>query len=84
MVDITIVFSRKVRNFLPRHSFVTIFNLFIRPLLDYGYVTFNRIYRSFIHQKAKFHSTLIFSNIFSQNKKEGLLGQNRLSRMAKI
>ena len=54
MVDICIVFSRKVRNFLPRHSFVTIFNLFIRPLLDYGYVTFNRIYRSFIHHKLNF------------------------------
>ena len=49
-VNKTIGLLRKLQNTLPRTSLITIFKSFIRPLLDYGDIIYDRAYNTSFHQ----------------------------------
>ena len=48
-VNKTIGLLRKLQNTLPRTSLITIFKSFIRPLLDYGNIIYDRAYNTSFH-----------------------------------
>ena len=52
-VNKTIGLLRKLQNTLPRTSLITIFKSFIRPLLDYGDITYDQAYNTSFHQNIK-------------------------------
>ena len=49
-VNKTIGFLRKLQNILPRTSLITIFKSFIRPLLDYEDIIYDRANTTSFHQ----------------------------------
>ena len=52
-VNKTIGLLRKLQNTLPRTSLITIFKSFIRPLLDYGDITYDQAYNTSFHQNIE-------------------------------
>ena len=52
-VNKTIGLLRKLQNTLPRTSLITIFKSFIRPLLDYGDIIYDRAYNTSFHQNIE-------------------------------
>ena len=52
-VNKTIGLLRKLQNTLPRTSLITIFKSFIRPLLDYGDIIYDRAYKTSFHQNIE-------------------------------
>ena len=49
----TVGLLRKLQNTLPRTSLITIFKLFIRPILDYGDIICDRAYNTSFHQNIE-------------------------------
>ena len=49
----TICLLRKLQNTLPRTSLITIFKSFMRPILDYGDIIYNRAYNTSFHQNIE-------------------------------
>ena len=52
-VNKTIGLLCKLQNTLPRTSLLTIFKSFIRPLLDYGDIIYDRAYNTSFHQNIE-------------------------------
>ena len=52
-VNKTIRLLRKLQNTLPRTSLITIFKSFIRPILDYGDIIYDRTYNTSFHQNIE-------------------------------
>ena len=52
-VNKTIGLLCKLQNTLPRTSLITIFNSFIRHLLDYGDIIYGRAYNTSFHQNTE-------------------------------
>ena len=52
-VNKTVGLLRKLQNTLPRTSLITIFKLFIRPILDYGDIICDRAYNTSFHQNIE-------------------------------
>ena len=52
-VNKTIGLLRKLQNFLPRESLITIYKSFISPHLDYRDTIYDRAYNSLFHQNIK-------------------------------
>ena len=52
-VNKTVGLLRKLHNILPRPALLTIYNSFIRPLLDYGDILYDQAYNTSFHQKRE-------------------------------
>ena len=52
-VNKTVGLLHKLQNTLPRTSLITIFKLFIRPILDYGDIICDRAYSTSFHQNIE-------------------------------
>ena len=52
-INKTIGLLRKLQNFLPRKSLLTMYKSFIRPHLDYGDIIYDQTYNTSFHQKLE-------------------------------
>ena len=52
-INKTIGLLRKLQNFLPRKSLLTMYKSFIRPHLDYGDIIYDQSYNTSFHQRLE-------------------------------
>ena len=72
-VNKTIGLLRKLQNTLPRTSLITIFKSFIRPLLDYGDIIYDRAYNTSFHQNIEsiqYNAALAITGAVRENSRE--------------
>ena len=74
-VNKTIGLSRKLQNFLPRTTLITIYKAFVRPHLDYGDILYDQAFNSSFHDRlesVQYNTCLALTEAIRGTSKEKL------------